>query len=59
MTLNERLFTAGMLDAFDQAVRDSDRDKMIAFLANVEIDEIQAREIVNTILAHPTRYGRL
>ena len=58
MTVNERLFTAGALEAFDQAVRDGNRDQMIALLVTVEIDEIEARKIVEAVLAHPTRYGR-
>lgn len=59
MTINERLFAAGVLEAFDQATRDGDRDKMIAFLAMVEIDEAEAGKTVDAILAHPTRHGRL
>jgi hypothetical protein len=59
MTINERLFVAGVLDQFDAAVRLGDRDKMIELLETVRIDSAGARRTADTILAHPTRYGRI
>lgn len=38
MTLNERLFAAGILDAFDVAISDSNRAKVIELLGAVEVD---------------------
>ena len=39
MTLKERLFTAGLLDAFDQARLARDRPKLIEMLQAVEVDD--------------------
>ncbi|HYM13390.1 MAG TPA: hypothetical protein VEU62_21810 [Bryobacterales bacterium] len=59
MTLNERLFTAGLLDRFDAAARDGDRAAMEELLAQVGLDANQAKFTIDTTLAHPTRYGRI
>jgi hypothetical protein len=59
MTVNERLFTAGTLEQFDSAVRHGDRTAMVALLVAVEIDCDQAEKIADTMLSHPTRYGRV
>ena len=55
MTVNERLFTAGLLDAFGEAARRRDRDQMIELLRRVEIETSEWS--VDTILEHPERYG--
>lgn len=55
MTVNERLFTAGLLDAFDAAARRRDRARMIELLSAVDVEDT-ARS-VDTILANPERYG--
>lgn len=55
MTVNERLFAAGLVDAFDDAARRRDRDKMIELLRRVEVETPEWS--VDTILAHPERYG--
>jgi hypothetical protein len=57
MTGNERLFAAGLLGAFDDAVRNGDRDRMIEMLRVVQVD--QAEQMADGILSHPTRYGRI
>jgi len=57
MTTNERLFTAGLMERFDDAVLRGDRNAMIALLATVDLGD-QASWIADTILSHPTRYGR-
>jgi hypothetical protein len=57
MTVNERLIAAGLLDQFDAAVRDGDRARMIDILGRVELAD-QAASIIETVLAHPTKYGR-
>lgn len=59
MTTNERLADAGLLDAFDRAVRCGDRAEMIRVLSQVEFDTEGATRIAESVLAHPTRYGRL
>ena len=55
MTVNERLFTAGLFDEFDEAARRRNRDLMIELLKRVEIET--AEWSVDTILADPERYG--
>jgi hypothetical protein len=57
MTVNERLFVAGTLDLFDSAARASDRDSMVKLLMQVEIEEKEARQIIETILSNPKKYG--
>jgi hypothetical protein len=58
MTVNERLFAAGLLNEFDAAVRDGIRSEMIELLGRVELGD-EAADIVDKIMAHPTRYGRI
>ncbi|MBB3982408.1 hypothetical protein GGR44_002071 [Sphingobium fontiphilum] len=38
MTLNERLFTAGILDEFDAAIDDNNRARVVELLGSVEVD---------------------
>ena len=38
MTTNERLFATGLLDRFDKAVAQRDRDAIIAILEQVKVD---------------------
>lgn len=56
MTVNERLYDAGLLDRFNAAARDRNRDAMIALLASVGLED-DAPRITDTILANPTKYG--
>jgi hypothetical protein len=56
MTVNERLFSAGLRDQFDAAARSRDRRRMIALLVAVELAD-EASRIVDTVLANPTKYG--
>jgi hypothetical protein len=58
MTVNERLAAAGLLDEFDAAIRDGNRSGMIELLGRVELSN-EALQIVDKIMAHPTRYGRI
>ena len=57
MTVNERLVTAGMLDAYDIAARNRDLDSMVAILVNVQLTAAQAREMSETVIADPAKYG--
>jgi hypothetical protein len=57
MTVNERLYAAGLLDAFDSAVRRGDKDEVIALLRRVELSPEGARETADALFADPTRYG--
>lgn len=55
MTVNERLFVAGLLDDFDDAVSRRDRAEMIRILESVEVPD--AARTVDTVLANPSFYG--
>jgi len=55
MTVNERLFSAGLRDRFDAAVRARDRARMLEVLRSVGIED--ADGTVDSILAAPERYG--
>jgi hypothetical protein len=55
MTVNERLFDAGLLDAFDAAARARDRAKLIRLLTEVGVED--AAWSADTILERPDRYG--
>ena len=57
MTTNERLFAAGLLDAFDAAVVRGDRKQMIDILQSVDV--LDPERVSETILSRPTRYGRI
>lgn len=56
MTGNERLFEAGVMDAWDIALRARDQDRMIAILKIAEWGDAEAVETVDLILANPTKY---
>ena len=55
MTINERLFAAGLTDAFGSAARSRDRAEMIRILE--QVDAPDAAYSADTILGDPERYG--
>lgn len=55
MTVNERLFDAGLTDAFDAAARARDRAEMIRLLIEVDVED--AAWSADTILKRPEPYG--
>jgi len=55
MTTNERLWEAGILDSFDEAMRELDGVRMKELLVMVDLDD-QADHIVETILRNPELY---
>ena len=57
MTVNERLFEAKLLDAFDLAVIKRDRKKLIEILKTVELSDEQANSTIDTIFLNPKKYG--
>jgi len=57
MTTNERLFDAGVIDAWNTAAVARDRVAMIAQLQVAGLSELDASEIVDQILDNPTMYG--
>jgi len=57
MTVNERLFHAGLLDNFDIAAKNRDQKAMMDILSKVELSESQAKETTDTIIDNPSKYG--
>jgi hypothetical protein len=55
MTVNERLFDAGLMQDFDAATRARDRAEMIRLLTAVDVAD--AAWSADTILESPERYG--
>lgn len=55
MTVNERLFSAGLIEQYDDAARRRDRELMIQLLRRVEVQTPEWS--VDVILADPERYG--
>jgi hypothetical protein len=49
MTVNERLFDAGLMREWDEAVHVRDRDRMILILSAVELEN-QAAQIADAVL---------
>ena len=48
MTVNERLYAAGLLDEFDLALELKDKNKLKEILSEVEVSELDIEEITNT-----------
>jgi len=57
MTVNERLYFAGLIDDFDCAAKARDKKKLIAILMQTDLTEKQATETTEALLAHPEKYG--
>lgn len=57
MTTNERLFAAGLLDAFDEAARRRDRSEMVRLLLKTFATQSNAESIADRILSSPNTYG--
>ncbi len=57
MTVNERLFSLGLLDEWDEAIQERDRSKMINVLRQCEVSWQQCEQTTDAVLANPKRYG--
>lgn len=57
MTVNERLFAAGLMSDFEAAVRSRDRARIISVLTRVALSKEDAAFTADTILGNPARYG--
>jgi hypothetical protein len=57
MTTNERLFAAGLLDAFDTAALARDRARMIELLMTTDFSRPDAEQMADSVLACPDVYG--
>jgi hypothetical protein len=51
MTVNERLFTLGLLDEFDALARHRKRDEMVALLKLAQLSGADAVACADTVLA--------
>lgn len=56
MSVNERLYSAGLHDAWDAAIQAGDRQVGIDLLGEVDLAN-QAASIVDEVLADPAKYG--
>ena len=57
MTVNERLFNTGLLDAFHNCIANSDDHGAVRILTNVELNPEEARAIVAAIRQSPAKFG--
>jgi hypothetical protein len=57
MTMNERLFEAGVTQEFDSAVKRSDRNALIEIFIRVGIEKVPAEKTAETILTNKKYYG--
>jgi hypothetical protein len=57
MTVNERLFTLGLLEEFDSLVRRGEREGMVALLKRAELSDSDASACADRVLSDPKRYG--
>jgi len=55
MTVNERLYAAGLMESFDAAAKSRNRAEMIRILEQVDLPN--AASSVDRILADPEGYG--
>ncbi len=59
MTVNERLFHKGLVDAFDHAARKQDIATLRDILRNIELDEQGITDVVDWVLRSPhSEYNR-
>lgn len=57
MTVNERLYSFGLMDQFDSAIQRRDEDKAISILMETELNDQSAKETVEAIMKSPGKYG--
>lgn len=55
MTVNERLFVAGLLEEFDAAINARDREAAVELLRRVQLDH--GEWTVDAVIADPGKYG--
>jgi hypothetical protein len=57
MTINERLYTLGLLDQFDAAARRRDRQLMIELLTKAGLSDADSVGCADAVLKSPGKYG--
>jgi hypothetical protein len=55
MTVNERLFAAGLLDEFDRAVRAGDVATLEGILRRVQLSDENVAAVIKKVLPPPAR----
>lgn len=55
MTVNERLYVAGLLEKFDAAARSRNRNEMLNILRKVDVES--PKQTADAILENPKMYG--
>ena len=46
MTVNERLYVSGLMDKFDEAVKEKNVDSVISILKEVELNDLSIKPIL-------------
>ena len=49
MTVNERLFVSGLIDDFDNAVKENNSKKVIEILMKIELNELSINPILESL----------
>ena len=57
MTVNERLYQAGLMDQFEAAILAKSKEDAISILQQTELPIEAATETVTVILKNPGKYG--
>ena len=57
MTVNERLFSLGLIDQWDVAAKARDRDRMIQVLVQCAMSPEQCEKTTDAVLKNPSMYG--
>lgn len=57
MTVNERLYHFGLIEAFDTAVKSRQLSSIVGVLRQAKLTEAQALETASSVLANPSFYG--
>ena len=57
MTVNERLYHFGLIEAFDTAVESRKLSSIVGVLRQAKLTEAQALETASSVLANPSFYG--
>ena len=57
MSVNERLFHLGLLNAFDAAVKLRQHSELVHLLVSAQLTESQAIQTATAVLENPKRYG--
>ena len=46
MTVNKRLYTSGLMDKFDNAVKDKNIDLLISILKEIELNDLAIEQLL-------------